>query len=284
MSEILNCGNLTIRTPQNSPSKTPNTITQSISKVGMKIGFVVDYDLSNDFKFELIVKDSSNVILYHSSTLLIYNSPDSYVYFIIPTNLIPSIGSNINIKILLQNSCSTDVDYTVLTYTTTSTSSSTTSKGLLPVEKYIKIKPNTNSAGFESNKDYYFKCSSNKITDIECFAEFLVNSDLSMIYEKLPDNSTLVECPPPLRWILQDTICLTVGSTSSTTTIKPKPICPTGLTLDNIVLVSGTTYKISFTSTGVSSITWRLLNSSNIQVSTGSNPLLVVEDDVDVVV
>jgi hypothetical protein len=63
------------------------------------------------------------------------------------------------------------------------------------------------------------------------------------------------------------------SSTSSTSTTTKIP-CRNGLTLDSITYISGSSYRVQFTSTDVSSITWKLYNTNNSEIKSGNSGAL----------
>lgn len=68
--------------------------------------------------------------------------------------------------------------------------------------------------------------------------------------------------------------CLTISTTSSTTSLQP---CVNGLKLNSITFLSGTQYTVAFTSTNVTSISWRLYNNQNIGVAIGNSGALTTQ-------
>ena len=274
----VDCGNLHIRTPQTDPLLTPNTIIQELVSTGLRIGIIPEAGVAGLSPYTITVKNSSNQIIYQSASPETHTQGGAYMYFIIPFVTIPAIGEIINIKIFSPaTTCEANTNYTVLTYSGGSTSTSTTTSSTTinnngSIEKYIKLQPTSSVGGFQTNKTYYFKCSTSNTTDDACLLEFQNNTDKSKILENLPTGSSIAVCPPALDWILLDVLCVSYTSTSSTTTLVP---CVTGLTLDYIQYSANTTYKVGFTSTDVQSINWKLYNSgSTTVIKSGSSGTL----------
>lgn len=227
----LNCGNLHIRTQATDPTLSPNTITQLIVSTGLQIGIIPESTVSGLSPYTITIKNESNEILYESPSPQAQSGVGSYIYAIIPFASIPNIGDNISIKIYSNGTtCEFTTTYTVLDYSTpttttstTSTTSSTTINTSGIIEKYIHIQPTSNAGGYSVGNTYYFKCSSNNVTDDVCLLEFQNNLDPSKILNSLPSGTSIAVCPPSLDWIMLDVLCIaypttTMGSTSTTTT------------------------------------------------------------------
>ena len=270
---IQNCGELHIRTSSTDSILYPNTVTQSIVSNGMRLGIIPERSDVGEFLYNIVVKNSSDIIIFQNSAPISYSVYGTYIYVIIPFASLPNVGEIINIRLSSTDGCTTSTDYIVLSYsTTTDNSASILVNGV--IEKYIKLKPSISYGGYFKDNFYYFKCNSNTDSDDECFIQFKQNTDTSKVLTSLPTNTSVVDCPDSSDWSYIDTLCVsnTYSTTSpTTTTLIP---CATGLTLDNIVFDSGTQYRISYTSTDVYSITWKLFDSSNVQIKTGNSGTL----------
>lgn len=220
----LNCGNLHIRTQATDPTLSPNTITQIIVSTGLQIGIIPESTVSGLSPYTITIKNESNEILYESPSPQAQSGVGSYIYAIIPFASIPNIGDDISIKIYSNGTtCEFTTTYTVLDYSTPTTTTSTTSttssttintNGLL--EKYIHIQPTSNAGGYLVGNTYYFKCSSNNVTDDVCLLEFQNNLDPSKILNSLPTGTSIAVCPPSLDWIMLDVLCVAYPTTSTT--------------------------------------------------------------------
>jgi hypothetical protein len=276
MPTTTNCGNLHIRTPQTDTILVPNIISQSIVATGMRLGIIPETSVLGEFSYNIVVKNSSNNIIFQNSIPIIYTGYGNYLYIIIPFTSLPNVGEIINIKVTSIAGCTTNTDYTILSYTTSSDTTTVNVNGA--ISKYLKLKPSISYGGYFKDNFYYFKCNSNVDTDDECYIQFKKNTDTSKVLNVLPTDTEIVSCPDSSDWVFINTICVsntpvtTTSTTTSTTTLTP---CNTGLKLDNIVFNSGTTYKIYFSSTDVQSITWKLFNNINVLIKTGNSGQLV---------
>lgn len=227
----LDCGNLHIRTQVSDPTLSPNTITQTIVSTGLQIGIIPESTVTGLSPYTITIKNDANEIIYQSASPESHSGVGAYMYVTIPFASIPNIGDDISIKIYSNGTtCEFTATYTVLDYSTptstTSTTSTTTSttintNGL--VEKYIHIQPTSNSGGYLVGNTYYFKCSSNNVTDDVCLLEFQNNLDPSKILNSLPSGTSIAVCPPSLDWIMLDVLCIaypttTMGGNGNTTT------------------------------------------------------------------
>lgn len=266
------CGNFHIRTTISDPTLTPNTITQRLVSTGLRIGIIPESTLGDLSPYTVIVKNSSNNIIFQTSSPISVPYGE-YLYFIIPMNVVPLIGEVIQIKVIsVDNGCVTDEPYMISAYsggiTTTTTTTTTVNVGNV-VEKYIHVQPTSNTNGFLANKTYYFKCSSENVSDDACLLEFKSNNDPAKILDKLPIGGTVVNCSTSMDWQLLDTICVSYDT-------NQLPACPSGLTLLTIVqdLTTPTNFIIGYHSVGVESIDWKLYNSSNSLITSGNSGTL----------
>jgi len=294
---MTSCGNLHIRTPQTDSSLSPNVISQSITANGMRIGVIPETTSVSQYSYNVIIKNSSNVILYQSSSPILQSFYGDYVYVTIPLNSIPSIGESIEIKIISNDGCTSIVNFIISSYSIPTNQTTANVVGNGGIKKYIMITPTISDRGFTEKMSYFFECNSNMDTDDSCLNQFLTNTDLSKILNSLPSNSAGVTCPDTDEWIFLDAFCMSSGvtstsstssSTSSTTTIiggsstttsstsstTTKVPCSNGLTLDSITYISGSSYKVQFTSMDVSSISWKLYNTNNSEIKSGNSGAL----------
>lgn len=273
-----NCGGLHIRTPKTDEILSPNIITQSIVSSGMRLGIIPETTIVGEFLYNIIVKNSSNNIIFQNSAPIVYTGYGNYLYITIPFTSLPSVGEIINIKLTSTLGCTTSTDYTTLSYTSSNDSTTTVNVNGI-VNKYLKLKPSISANGYFKDNFYYFKCETNTDTDDECFIQFKQNTDLSKVLTALPTNTEIVSCPDSSDWMYVNTVCVSnvIPTTTSTSTTTLVP-CATGLTLDNIIFTSGNLYKVSFTSTDVQSINWKLYDNSNQLIKSGNSGQLITSN------
>jgi hypothetical protein len=254
------CGNLHIRTELTDPTLLPNNITQTIVENGLRIGLIPESTVESLY-YNIIVRNNISQII-AKTDFITYIGTGNYIYITIPFDTIPQIAQVINIQLTSDSDCNFSTNYTILPYTLPNFSVDSTSvvtNGVL--EKYIKIKPTISTGGFDVDKTYYYNCSSPYISDTECFLEFKSNKNLSKILDILPNTDTQI-CPQPLEWSFSDIICISPETNVTATACT--------IVCNNIINISGSIYRVSFSQENITEFTWTLYNLNNTEISHGN--------------